>query len=66
MIDMPDSIAARVAQQGFVAHWAAHAGITYAQEKRHVDAAYALVSIHGHAKTELVNALRNIGQQLRP
>ncbi|CAB3649762.1 hypothetical protein [Trinickia soli] len=66
MIERPDGFATRVAQQGVAAQWAAHAGMTFAQEKRHVDAAYALAFIQGHAKNELVNALRNIGQQLRP
>lgn len=66
MIEGLEGYAVRVADQRHVAQWAAHASIAYAQEKRQVDAAYALASVEGHTKTELVNALRNIAQQLRP
>jgi hypothetical protein len=31
-----------------------------------VDAEYASAALQGHIKTELINALRQLGQQLRP
>jgi|GEM_PF-3856595 len=66
MIEAVESFAAHAADQRHAARWAAQAGIAFAHEKRHVDAEYALASVQGHAKTELINALRNLAQQLRP
>ena len=66
MIEAVESFAARAADQRHAARWAAQAGIVFAHEKRRVDAEYALASVQGHAKTELINALRNLVQQLRP
>ena len=48
------------------AQWATRTGITFAFEKRRVDGEHALSFMEGHAKTELINALRTIGQQLHP
>ncbi len=59
-------VAARAASQGQMGEWAARAGIAFALEKRQLDAEQALNYIEGHAKTELINALRTLGQQLRP
>lgn len=66
MIDAVESFAARAADQRYAARWAAQAGIAFAREKRRIDAEHALAFVHGHAKTELVNAWRNLAQQLRP
>ena len=66
MIDVLEGFAARAADQGRAAEWSAHAGIAFAQEKRRVDGEQALAYVQGHIKTELINALRSVGQQLRP
>jgi hypothetical protein len=66
MIEAVESFAASAADQRHAARWAAQAGIAFAHEKRRVDAECALASVQGHAKTELINALRNLAQQLRP
>lgn len=66
MVEAMEGFAERVAEQRRAAQWAAHAGIAFAHEKRSVDAQYAFASVQGHMKTELINALRNLGQQLRP
>jgi hypothetical protein len=58
--------AARAASQQRTAQWTAQTGIAFALEKRRVDAESALAHIDGRAKTELINALRGIAQQLRP
>jgi hypothetical protein len=57
---------AHAATQRRAAHWVAQTGISFALEKRRVDGESALAHIDGRAKTELINALRSIGQQLRP
>lgn len=57
---------AHAASQQRAANWAAQTGISFALEKRRVDAESALAHIDERAKTELINALRSIGQQLRP
>jgi hypothetical protein len=58
--------AAHAASQQRAAHWAAQTGISFALEKRRVDAESAMAHIEERAKTELINALRGIVQQLRP
>jgi len=66
MIEDVKGLAAPGAEQAHAARSTAQAGIAFALEKRNVDALSALAYIRGHAKTELINALRNLGQQLRP
>ena len=66
MNDMLGSIAVHAASQGHAAQWTVRAGTAFALEKRKIDAEHALKHIEGHARTELINALRSIGQQLRP
>jgi hypothetical protein len=66
MVEAMEGFAARVAEQQRAAQWAAHAGIAFAHEKRSLDAQYAFSAVQGHVKTELINALRHLGQQLRP
>ncbi|HEX7682916.1 MAG TPA: hypothetical protein VF446_05165 [Trinickia sp.] len=66
MIEVLEGFAARAADQSRVAQWAARSGIEFALAKRQVDAQHALAYVQGHVKTELVNALRGVGQQLRP
>jgi hypothetical protein len=66
MNEVLGSVAARAASQGQMGEWAARTGIAFALEKRNVDAEHALNYVEGHTKTELVNALRTLGQQLRP
>lgn len=66
MNEVLGGFAAHAANQGRAAQWAVQAGTAFALEKREVDAQYALIHMESHAKTELINALRNLGQQLRP
>ena len=66
MVEAMESFTARMADQQRAAQWAAHAGVAFAHEKRSVDAQFALSAVQGHVKTELINALRHLGQQLRP
>ncbi|WP_206952680.1 hypothetical protein [Trinickia acidisoli] len=66
MNEVLERFAARAADHARMAQSAAHAGTAFAIEKRNVDAEHALTYVQGHAKTELINALRSIGQQLRP
>lgn len=66
MIDVLEGFAARAADQGRAAQWAAQSGIAFAIEKRKVDGQHALAYVQGHVKTELINALRSVGQHLRP
>ncbi|MGN6315219.1 hypothetical protein [Trinickia sp.] len=66
MIDVLEGFAARAADQGRAAQWAAQSGIAFALEKRKVDGRYALTYVEGHVKTELINALRGVAQHLRP
>ncbi len=66
MIEGVKGFAAPAVEQARAARWTAQAGIAFALEKRNVDGQQALAYIQGHAKTELINALRNLGQQLRP
>lgn len=64
--EVSGSFAARAASQEKRGEWAARTGIAFAHEKRKVDAEHALSYVEGHTKTELINALRTLGQQLRP
>lgn len=66
MNEVLGGFAAYAASQGHAARWAVQAGTAFALEKRKVDAQHALIHMQGHAKTELINALRSLGQQLRP
>lgn len=66
MNEISEAFAARAAGQRRAGEWAAYTGVAFALEKRKVDAEQALSYMEGHAKTELINALRTIGQQLRP
>jgi hypothetical protein len=66
MVEAMESFAARMADQRRVAQWTAHAGLAFAHEKRSIDAEHALAAVQGNVKTELINALRHLGQQLRP
>lgn len=66
MNEVLGSFAARAASQGQMGEWAARTSIAFALEKRKVDAEHALNDIEGHTRTELINALRTLGQQLRP
>jgi hypothetical protein len=66
MVEAMEVFAARAADQRRAAQWTAHAGIAFAHAKRSVDAEYASAALQGHIKTELINALRQLGQQLRP
>ncbi|PMS20415.1 hypothetical protein C0Z18_10780 [Trinickia dabaoshanensis] len=66
MSEVSGDFVARAASQQRAAQWAAHTGVSFALEKRRVDAQSALAHIEGRAKTELINALRGIGQHLRP
>jgi hypothetical protein len=66
MIDGVSGFAAPVAELVRAARWLAQADIAFALEKRNVDAEHALAYVEGHVKTELIDALRNLGQQLRP
>jgi hypothetical protein len=66
MNEILEGHAVQAASQSHAAQWAARAGTAFALEKRKIDAEYALIQLEGQAKTELVNALRSLGQQLRP
>lgn len=66
MNEVLGGVAARAAGQASIGEWAGRAGVAFAHEKRKVDAEQALSHIEGHTKTELINALRTLGQQLRP
>ena len=66
MNEILGSYAMLAASQSRAAQWAVRAGTAFALEKRSVDAEHALIQMEGHAKTQLINALRSIGQQLRP
>ncbi|RDU96943.1 hypothetical protein [Trinickia dinghuensis] len=66
MTKVLEQYAAYTAAQGRAAQWAAQAGVAFAFEKRKIDAEHALSHVEGHVRTELINALRNLGQQLRP
>lgn len=66
MNEVLGGFAAHAAHQSRAAQWAAQVGTAFALEKRKVDAQYALIHMENHAKTGLINALRTLGQQLRP